>query len=175
MKNIATRLGLAAEASEDAILAEVAKLQNRVTELQPLADENAKLKNRQEEIDSQNVDTLLAAHGVKDGKVLNRLKPVLLGMAHKDRQSFLDECVPATKATAAVDAVGAQQTKLHNRETRPPNGGKLPEGDNTAAENAKAIKIMNRARELKGSTPHLSDATAVLIAQRELENASQGN
>jgi hypothetical protein len=31
------------------------------------------------------------------------------------------------------------------------------------------VKIINRARELKKETPNLSDATAVLLAQRELE------
>jgi hypothetical protein len=39
MKNIAQKLGIAPEAGEDAILAEVARLQNRLSTLEPLEAE----------------------------------------------------------------------------------------------------------------------------------------
>ena len=87
MKNIATKLGLAAEASEDAILAEVTKLQNRATTLE---GEVTPLKNRKTELETENqtllgeqVDGLLAEHGIKEEKVMNRLKPVLTGLKNR--------------------------------------------------------------------------------------------
>ncbi|HWY30884.1 MAG TPA: phage protease, partial [Candidatus Acidoferrum sp.] len=169
MKNIATKLGLAAEASEDAILAEVTKLLNRNQELEPLIEENRTLKNRQTAIDADSVDTLLAAHGVKEERVLNRLKPVLLGLAHADRQGFLDECVPKPAAAAAIASAASHQTKLFNRDTKTPIGGKVVEADAGKADQLKATKIMNRAREIKKEAPNVSEATAVIMAQRELE------
>jgi len=171
MKNIATILGLAAEASEEAILAEVTRLQNRVTTLEPLDNENVKLQNRLKELDAANVDALLAGHGVKDAKILNRMKPVLLGMSADQRQGFLDECLPPAAAPAPVAPTVSPQVKLHNRDTRPPAGGRQFVGDAPAANPAKALKIINRARQIKKETPTLSDATAVLMAQREVEAA----
>jgi hypothetical protein len=169
MKNIATKLGLAAEASEDAILTEVTKLLNRNQELEPLIEENRTLKNRQTAIDADSVDTMLAAHGVKEERVLNRLKPVLLGLAHADRQAFLDECVPKPAAAAAIASAAAHQTKLFNRDTKTPVGAKAVEADAGKADQLKATKIMNRAREIKKEAPNVSEATAVIMAQRELE------
>jgi hypothetical protein len=171
MKNIATVLGLAAEASEEAILAEVTRLQNRVTTLEPLDAENVKLQNRLKELDAANVDALLAGHGVKDAKVLNRLKPVLLGMTADQRQGFLDECLPPVAPPAAGNSATATQVKLHNRDTRPPAGARQTGLGTSAADQAKALKIINRAREIKKETPNLSDATVVLMAQREVEAA----
>jgi len=172
MKNIATKLGLAAEASEDAILAEVTKLLNRNQELEPLVEENRTLKNRQTAIDADSVDTLLAAHGVKEERVLNRLKPVLLGLAHADRQAFLDECVPKPAAAAAIASAASHQTKLFNRDTKTPVGGKVVEADAGKADQLKATKIMNRAREIKKEAPSVSEATAVIMAQREMETSN---
>lgn len=86
MKSIAQKLGLAAEASEDAILAEVTKLQNRNTTLEPLDAENTTLKNRIKEIDAEAVATMLDAHGVKDEKIVNRLKPVLLALKNREER-----------------------------------------------------------------------------------------
>ena len=172
MKNIATKLGLAAEASEDAILAEVTKLLNRNQELEPLVEENRTLKNRQAAIDVDSVDTLLAAHGVKEERVLNRLKPVLLGLAHADRQAFLDECVPKPAAAAAIASAASHQTKLFNRDTKAPVGGKAVAVDADKADQLAATKIMNRAREIKKEAPNVSEATAVIMAQREMETSN---
>ena len=118
MKNIATKLGLAAEASEDAILAELTKIQNRVTTLEPLATENTTLKNRITELDAANVDALLANHGVKDVKVHNRMKPILVAAQASDRQACLDELLPKAAALTTAAAAGQQQ-KPHNRDTTP--------------------------------------------------------
>ena len=137
MKNIAQKLGLAAEASEDAILAEVTKLQNRTAELEPLAGENTKLKNRITEVDSAAVDSLLASHGVKEEKVLNRLKPVILATPVADR------------AQALVDFGFKVETKTTPARVLNRGAGKPEEVEASAQdEQAKTEKIRNRANEL---------------------------
>ena len=93
MKNIAQKIGLAAEASEDAILAEVTRLQSRLTTLEPLEAENLKLKNRMRQIDEDAVAGLLAERKIADEKIVNRLKPVLVNFASRaERVAFLDDC-----------------------------------------------------------------------------------
>jgi hypothetical protein len=77
MKSIATKLGLAPEASEDAILGEVTKLQNRLTSLEPLATENTTLKNRNTELETEQCDVLLDLFQVKEVKARETLKPIL--------------------------------------------------------------------------------------------------
>jgi hypothetical protein len=165
MKNIATKLGLAAEASEDAILAEVTKIQNRIVELTPLADDNTKLKNRIAVADAAAVDSLLAAHGVKDQKVLNRLKPVLLGIEkQEDRVATLTDFgfKPGEQKTTATPRVlnrGAGAVTAQEA------------GDDEAAqkaEQARATKVMNRAKQLMKEVPHLSLATATKMASDEI-------
>lgn len=108
MKNIATKLGLAPEASEDAILGEVIKLQNRLTTLEPLSAENEKLKNRITAFDGEQVDSLLALHGVKEEKLVNRLKPVLAAMPTRaDRvAALLDFGFKPAEATKPAPASG---------------------------------------------------------------------
>jgi hypothetical protein len=145
MKKLNEELGLAAEASEDAQLDAVIKLKNRVTELAPLADENTQLKNRITAADGSAVDSLLAAHGVKDQKVLNRLKPVLLGMdKQEDRVAAL-----ADFGFKPVEA-GKPTTRVLNRGTGKPEETESVEGQDGQAV---AEKIKNRANELKGSAP----------------------
>lgn len=91
MKSIAQKLGLAPEASEDAILGEVTKLQNRLTTLEPLEAENTKLKNRVAEIDGDQCETLLDACGLKkDDARRTRLVPVLKTLKNREeRLSYL--------------------------------------------------------------------------------------
>jgi hypothetical protein len=170
MKSIATQLGLAAEASEDAILAEVTKLQNRVTALEPQETENKTLKNRIAQFDTEQVAGLLSDRKITDAKVINRLTPVLTGMKDRaERVAFLDEC---GFKTVEPKQPAAGQTKLFNRETKSPTGDKTGTTEtNAAEEQSKATKIMNRATELRKETPSLSLPTAVRMAQRELETA----
>lgn len=164
MKNIATKLGLAAEASEEAILAEVTKLQNRVTTLEPFEAENTRLTNRIAQFDTEQVDGLLADRKITDAKIVNRLKPVLAGMkTREERVGFLDECgfkAPETKPAAA--------TRVLNRGTGDPN--RTQATGEEQAEQARATKIMNRANQLCKDTPHLTLATAVRMAQQEIGN-----
>ena len=65
MKSIATRLGLSADASEESVLAEVTKLQNRCTaaegQLTPLTTERDELKNRVTALDAEQIDAELDA------------------------------------------------------------------------------------------------------------------
>lgn len=90
MKSVCTRLGLSADASEDAVLAEVNKLFNRIDEAKPIGEEVTKLKNRVTALEGENqtllgeqVDALLDAHGVKEEKVRNRIKPMLVPLKNR--------------------------------------------------------------------------------------------
>lgn len=170
MKTIATKLGLAAEASEDAVLEAVTKILNRasaaeakVTELEgkitPLEAANQTLLGEQ-------VDGILAEHKITDTKIINRLKPALMPLTNRaDRVGYLAD-LGFKPGGAAATASG--QTKLFNRDTKAPAAGKAATEDNGAAETAKATKIMNRSRELQKEIPNLSAASAVTMAQREL-------
>ena len=167
MKQIATRLGLSADASEEAILGELTKLENRATtaeaQVAPLTVERDTLKNRVTELDAEQIDADLDAHGVKDEAVRNRLKPVLVPMKNReDRVAFLTEVVakPATETKP--------QTKLFNRDGKAPIG-KGASGDNVGAEKEKAQRIMNRSVELQKLHRNLNSASAVIMAQREIE------
>jgi hypothetical protein len=166
MKNIATKLGLAAEASEDAILAEVTKIQNRATELAPLAEENKKLTNRLAAVDSEAVDTLLASHGVKDEKILNRLKPVIAALGtHEERVAALADFgfkpVSETKPAARVLNRGSGAATATSTAT--------DEESALAAEHDRATKIMNRAVAIQKETPTISLATATTMAAKEIK------
>jgi len=70
MKQIAQKVGLSAEASEDGILYEIDKLQNRAKQaedkVKPLTEENADLKNRLKTQEDQEVESILTDLGIKD-------------------------------------------------------------------------------------------------------------
>lgn len=105
MKTIAAELGLAPEAAEEAVLAEVRKLKNRADTVAGLTTERDALKTANAALEAEQIDGLLAQHKVTDEKVLNRLKPVLATMKNRaDREAFLTECVnvPA-KSTAPAN------------------------------------------------------------------------
>jgi phage I-like protein len=176
MKTIATKLGLAAEASEEAILEALTKIQNRLTTLEPLEAENLKLTNRVKKLDEDGISALLAERKIMDEKIINRLKPVLAGMLNREeRIQALDDFGFTAEAGADQRETGTQQTtqtKLRNRDTKPPAAGSAEAQKNEQAEKALATKIMNRATELQKNTPNLSAATAVIMAQNELENAA---
>jgi hypothetical protein len=86
MNTVAIKLGLAAEVSEEIILAEVSRLLNRVTEMVPHEEENKSLRERLAAIDGEQVHTLLDLHGVRDEKIRNRLKPVLMGLRNREER-----------------------------------------------------------------------------------------
>lgn len=86
MKSIAAELGLAPEAAEEAVLGEVRKLKNRADHVTAITTERDALKARNAELEAEQVDGLLAAHGVKEEKVINRLKPVLAAMKNREER-----------------------------------------------------------------------------------------
>lgn len=144
MKNIATKLGLAAEASEDAILAEVTKIMNRATEAEgkvtPLTQRVTALETDNQTLLGEQVDALLAGHGVKEEKVINRLKPVLVGLKNRDeRIAALTDF-----GFKPLEAGKTASTRVLNR-----GEGKAPEATvDSTDEQAKAEKIRNRANQL---------------------------
>jgi hypothetical protein len=86
MNTVAIKLGLAADAPEETVLAEVSRLLNRITELVPHEEENKSLRDRLSAIDDEQVHTLLDLHGVKDEKIRNRLKPVLMSLKNREER-----------------------------------------------------------------------------------------
>ena len=166
MKTIATKLGLAAEASEDAILAAVTTLQNRVTsaeaEVTPLKNRQTALETENQTLLGEQCAALLDAHGIKaeDKTRREKLLPVLTGLKNReDRLAFLKDCV-------AVAAAPAQpQRKLFNRETAQP-GEQAATG---ADDKDRAQKIRNRASELKGMAPGRTFESCWSQAQGEIK------
>jgi len=86
MNTVANKLGLAADVSEETILAEVTRLLNRVTEMIPHEEENKLLRERLGVIDADQVHTLLDLHGVRDEKIRNRLNPVLMSLKNREER-----------------------------------------------------------------------------------------
>jgi len=163
MKNIANKLGLAAEASEEAILVEVTKLLNRVTELAPLADENATLKNRLTAIDGESVDTLLAAHGVTEEKVLNRLKPVIAALPAAERATALVDFGFKKLEAGNGGRAQAPAARVLNRGNAA--GVAKPEVTEAADEQAKVEKIRNRCSEIQKSGVKFDVAWAQAVSE----------
>ncbi len=154
MNTLAVKLGLPPEAGEEAILTEVSRLLTLKNRNSTLETENLALLGEQ-------VDVLLAAYGVTDQKLINRLKPVLAGLSHREERI-------ATLTDFGFKPVeaghhGVTQTRLNNRDTRPPQSVR------SRADHAQATKIMNHAHQIKKDLPNLTDATAVLMAQKEIE------
>lgn len=176
MKSVATKLGLSAEASEETILAEVTKVMNRV---EGLAGEVTPIKNRVTALETENatllteqIDADFATAGIKDEKIINRHKPLLADPKHfknrAERVSFIGDLVKP----AGRDAGAPGQNRLRNRDTKAPDDKSEGGEAGNKAEAVKATKIMNRAGQLQKELPNLSMATAVSMAQQEIENAS---
>ena len=160
MNNIAMKLGLVAEASEEAILAEV-------TRLITLKNRNTILEAENQALLGEQVDVLLAAHGVTDEKVINRLKPVLTGL--HSREERVTTLTDFGFRTGESGKTGPGQNRLNNRDTRPPQSGRQSAVTGTRSDHAQATKIMNHAHQIKKDLPNITDATAVLMAQKEVE------
>ncbi|PWU18917.1 MAG: hypothetical protein C5B50_07825 [Verrucomicrobia bacterium] len=174
MNTIATKLGLAAEASEDALLAELTKIINRADEatqrlttaqgrIALLETENATLLGEQIEAD-------FAAAGIKDDKIVNRHKPLLTDPKHfknrAERVEFIKDL--SDRGQRTEDRGQNSQRLLRNRDTKAPEIS-LDEGAEKV-QRAEAVKIQNRACELQKQMPHLTVATAYTMAQREMAN-----
>ena len=172
MKTVLVELELSADAAEESALAAVRKLKNRATtaegQVVPLTLRVTELETANTTLLSEQIDADLAAAGIKDEKIINRHKPLLSDPKHfanrEERVAFIQDLAPQGQPVKG-------QTKLQNRDTRPPQGGKTADADGRA-ESAKATKIMNRASELQKQVPSMTLATAVTMAQNEVENAS---
>lgn len=151
MKSIAMKLALSADASEEAVLAEMAKVINRATgaeaQVTELTARIAGLESANKQMATDLVEAELAEHGVSDEKVLNRVRPVLLGLKKREeRLAFLGDVLPKKQGTAGAGAV------LNRSQAKAPaaaGGAAAVDGEEAAA---KAQKIMNRARELQGAS-----------------------
>jgi phage I-like protein len=165
MKSVATKLGLSADASEEAVLAEVTKITNRSEELQGQIDPlNVRVKALETEnatLLSEQIDADLAGRKVTDEKVINRVKPVLAKMSNRaDRMGFLDDLGFTGEET--TDA-GATEHQVLNRASGKAPGEKAADG----SEASKAEKIRNRASELQAISPRRSWDDCWAAASRE--------
>lgn len=131
MKQVAQTLGLSAEASEEAIVAELTRITNRVAQM----------------LDEQ-IDTDLDSHGIKDSAVRNKLKTVLAGMEDRAaRVEFLGIINRAEPRTPEG------RLPLTNREKAKTPSAKEMETDDEQHQRERATKISNRAAELKSVAP----------------------
>lgn len=155
MKSVATRLGLSADASEEAVLTEVTKIMNRASEAElkivPLSTRVTELETANAALVGEQIDADLAGRGVTDEKVLNRLKPVLGKMANRaERIAFLED-TGFKVVTAAKEETG----KVLNRA-----GAKTPDQAQAGSDVERAGKIRNRASELQKSGMSFDSAFA---------------
>ena len=169
MNQIATKLGLSAEASEEAILGELARILNRAadaeTRLRPLADENASLKNRIDSLESEQIDADLDAHGIREENVRGKLRPVLIPMKNRaERVGFLD-------LIAKPSAPTSQPVKpLTNRDlSKTPAIAQQQQGMDESKERKRAGLIANRATAL-GKNGQISLSSAFLQAERAIND-----
>jgi hypothetical protein len=164
MNTVAIKLGLAADASEEILLAEVTRLLNRVTELAPHEGENKSLRDRLVIIDGEQVHTLLDLHGVKDEKIRNRLKPVLMSL--KDREERVAALLDFGFKPEERRVPERQTTRLLNRfEGRQPRAEAMNLNEQALAQRAEAeigdYKIRNRCT-------YAEARAAVRVARPEL-------
>ena len=164
MNTVAIKLGLASDVSEETILAEVTRLLNRVTEMIPHEEENKSLRERLGTVDAEQVHTLLDLHGVRDEKIRNRLKPVLMGLKNREERvaALLDF---GFKTDERRTTERAQPRLLNRGEGRQPRAEIITLNDQALAQRAEAeigdYKIRNRCT-------YAEARNAVRIARPEL-------
>lgn len=143
MKDIAKLLGLSEDAAPEAVSAAITKLQNRVSTME-----------------AEQVDGLLAAHGIEPTQPRHALvKDALLKLNNREaREQWLNDVCPKADAKPATPP----QNKLFNRDTKPPMGGSIA-GD---TDEAKAARIQNRAKVIQAEH-RCSFADAFATATRE--------
>lgn len=122
MKQVAQRLGLSADASEDSILAAVDKLANRATSAETkateLTTEVGELKNRNAEMLNDQVADELDTAGITEETKRTKLTPVLKGMKNRaERVDFLKECVASDKSD---DGASGDRPVFNRADTQTP-------------------------------------------------------
>jgi hypothetical protein len=165
MTNIATKLGINAEAGEDAILAEITRLLNRAdissADLTTLKQRTTALEAENQTLLGEQVDGVLAEHRITDPKLLNRLRPILAPLPDR------------AERVACLAELGLAVTKDKDRPMRVLNRGTAPNAAIAAAANtddAQTLtrKIQNRASELQAGGMKFDPAWKQ--AQREVLN-----
>lgn len=154
MKNIAEKLGLPAEATEEEILAKITALQEKADKADGMEAEV-----KAEEILNRNAKRIPA--GQRDAWK----KELLLNRESAERMILT---LPEAKEEEA-EAKGRE--RVFNREgAKHPDGKANSQGDDaaTAAEEAKAARISNRARELTKSG--YSTTAAYMEAQTQIQH-----
>jgi hypothetical protein len=141
MNSVATRLGLSAEASEEAILAAVTSI---ITERDSLKAELPQFKNRVTELEKANGELLgeqieadLESHGIKDDGKRARLKPILASMKNRaDRVEFLKDIV----AKPTTDKPGKDKALLNRKDSTPPGDAAPADETKQAKERESAVR-----------------------------------
>ncbi len=171
MNTVAIKLGLAADAAEEIVLAELSRLLNRVAEMIPHEEENKALRNRLSLIDADQVHTLLDLHGVKDEKIRNRLKPVLAALTNREERvaALIDFGFKAEERRPG----GGHCARVINRsEARTPRPEILSLNEEALAQRAEAeigdYKIRNRCT-------YTEARNAVRVAKPELFGLNKNN
>ncbi len=141
MKTIATKLGLAAEASEDALLAEVTKIINRATtaeaEVTPLKNRVTALETENQTLLGEQVDGILAEHKITDTKIINRLRPALIPLKNReDRLAYISDL----GLKPAVAAEGQRQNLLNRQDG---GNGTQAHADTAAQANQAENEVQN--------------------------------
>jgi phage I-like protein len=171
MKQIAAKLGLSADASEEAVIGEVIKLQNRATgaeeKLAPLTTERDTLKNRVTVLLGEQIDADLAAHGITEEATIGKLKLVLNRMeTRQERVDFL-ALIPAPEAKN--QAKPAKPVLTNREKAQTPGGTASGAAPDLAVEQRKAVAIRNRAAVIEKSTPGINQVNAWIRASKEVE------
>jgi hypothetical protein len=184
MKNVCLALGLSAEASEEAALAEVAQLRHRLESAEKNA---APLKNRVSELEKENAALLAAQVEADLDKYQNRFDPKAREkwraqlLAHRPATIDLLDSLPRGPAVGGIGGTSSTRPHLtipiHNRAAAATPGDR-PSGQAPGAaadgpldeDAAKAIaaarRVANRAKELSKSLGY-SHAKAWQMAQSE--------
>lgn len=170
MKSVATKLGLSADASEEAVLAEVTKITNRVTELDgqvvPMKSRITELETANRTLLSEQIDGDLEAAGVKEEKVRNRLRVVLGTLTNRqERTEFLKDLQVTPGGTGTRGARPSEEGgRVLNRAD-----AKQPGTSGDTDERERSEKIKNRAMELQGQNAGRSWDACWAQAQKEIK------
>jgi len=153
MKTVCTLLGLSAEADEASVHAAVSKLLNRgdITPdaLATLRAEHQSLGESNQTLLSEQLDGLLAEHGIKDAKIINRLTPVLTPLKNREERLACLTDFGFKVGGQGSSSSSSSPGRVLNRGA----GNRTATEPSTSDEQTIARKIKNRANELKGASP----------------------
>lgn len=176
MKQIAVKLGLAAEASEESILTAVTALQNRAADaektLGTVTTERDTLKNRVTALDAEQIDQELDARGVEETK-RTRLVPVLTAMRNREeRVAFLDEVIGTPeeigKPPATEPETGSGKPALLRNRAGTPKPASKPGTQMSEQERAGKIESEVQDYKLKNRCTYEQAHHAVRLQKPEL-------